>query len=65
MGDVVNTAAHLAAQGSKGWGVPAIMVGSTFQQNLNDHNRSLLKYEYSRGCYSGDVVRTDMNDWIG
>jgi len=65
MGDVVNRAAHLAAMGSKGWDTPAMMIGDTFHQNLNEHNRSLLTRDWSRGCYTGNVVLTEMNDWIG
>lgn len=66
MGDVVNRAAHLAHEAGRQWRHP-IFVGSNFQGNLNDHNRGLLttKHVQSLGTvHSGDVVRTEMNDWI-
>lgn len=66
MGDVVNRAAHLAHEAGRGWSDP-IFAGGVFQQNLNDHNRSLLTSRYisSLGTvYTGNVVSTDMNDWV-
>lgn len=38
---VVNRAAHLAHDAGRVWN-PAIYVGSVFQQNLSEHNQSLL-----------------------
>lgn len=66
MGDVVNRAAHLAHEAGRGLR-PAIYVGSDFQGNLNDANRGLLTHQYVQGLgsvYTGDVVRTDMYDWV-
>lgn len=63
MGDVVNEAAHLAAQGSSRHGAPAIMVSDDFYGNLNDQNKGLLRRDCNRGCYSGDVVSTVMEQW--
>lgn len=63
MGDVVNRAAKLAAQGSSGYLVHPIMVDNDFAANLNEHNASLLSRDYARGCYSGYVVSTAMEDW--
>ncbi|WP_181696381.1 adenylate/guanylate cyclase domain-containing protein [Nocardia sp. GTS18] len=66
MGDVVNRAAHLAHEAGRQWRNP-IFVGSDFFGNLNDHNQKLLTSQYVQGLgsiYAGDVVRTDMNDWI-
>lgn len=66
MGDIVNRAAHLAHEAGRQWR-PPIFVGSDFQGNLNDHNRGLLSSQYVQGLgtvYVGDVVRTDMNDWL-
>ncbi|MFE3222880.1 adenylate/guanylate cyclase domain-containing protein [Nocardia sp. NPDC059228] len=66
MGDVVNRAAHLAHEAGRQWQKP-IFVGSDFFGNLNDHNQGLLNSQYVQGLgsiYAGDVVRTDMNDWI-
>ncbi|MCY1716424.1 hypothetical protein OVA26_05615 [Microbacterium sp. SL62] len=67
MGDVVNSAAHLAHEGGRGWGRPAIYVGADFQQNLNEVNKSLLSSAQVSGIgtvYRGDVVRGDMSNWI-
>ncbi|MCE5292047.1 MAG: adenylate/guanylate cyclase domain-containing protein [Nocardiaceae bacterium] len=66
MGDVVNRAAHLAHEAGRQWRDP-IFVGSAFQGNLNEHNQELLKQQYVQGLgniYTGDVVHTNMNDWI-
>lgn len=66
MGDVVNRAAHLAHKAGRNW-QPPIWVGSTFQQNLNDHNRSLLtqRYDMEVGTvFTGYVIHTGMNEWI-
>ncbi len=66
MGDVVNRAAHLAHKAGRAWQNP-IFVGPDFQGNLNDHNQGLLTSQYVQGLgnvYTGDVVRTDMNDWV-
>lgn len=66
MGDVVNRAAHLAHDAGRGWN-PAIYVGSVFHQNLNDHNQGLLTQHYHSTLgtvYRGNVVRTDMSEWI-
>lgn len=67
MGDVVNRAAHLAHEARRGWGGNPIFTGGVFQQNLNEHNQSLVTSRYVSGLgtvYTGDVIRTDMNDWI-
>lgn len=63
MGDVVNEAAKLAAKGSDGLFTPPIMVSSNFRENLNDHNKGLLSYDSTRGCYSGTVVNVEMEKW--
>ncbi len=66
MGDVVNRAAHLAHKAGRGWQQP-IWVGSTFQQNLDGHNRGLLtrRWDGEVGTvHTGRVVNTAMNDWI-
>lgn len=66
MGDVVNRAAHLANRAGRDWQQP-IFVGGVFYNNLNKHNQGLLQSTYINGLgvvYAGNVVRTDMNDWI-
>lgn len=64
MGDVVNEAAHLAAKGSQGFESP-VMVSSDFHGNLSDHNRGLLAWNQKQRCYSGRVIATDMENWMG
>ncbi len=67
MGDVVNRAAHLAHEAGRGWGAHPIYIGDVFHQNLNEHNQGLLTSRWVSAVgtvYTGDVVRTDMNDWI-
>ena len=63
MGDVVNQAAKLAAQGNAGYGVPPIMIGDAFAANLNEENQKLVTKDWNRGCYTANVVNTAMNDW--
>lgn len=56
MGDVVNHAAKLAAQGANGAGVPPVMLGNAFAANLNQHNTNLIRHDPRRGCYTANVV---------
>lgn len=63
MGDVVNAAAKLAAQGSNGFGVPPMMIDDLFASNLNESNTKLVTKDWARGCYTANVVNTAMNDW--
>jgi class 3 adenylate cyclase len=66
MGDVVNRAAHLAHEAGRAWRDP-IFVGSDFKGNLNEQNQGLLSHQHVQNLgfvYTGDVVRTDMNDWV-
>ncbi|MFE2877476.1 hypothetical protein ACFXG6_20685 [Streptomyces roseus] len=64
MGDVVNEAAKLANYGSSGWNIPPLVTSSAFYGNLNEHNQGLLKHDYSRSCYTGDVINSTMEDWL-
>jgi len=67
MGDVVNSAAHLAHRAGRGSNKP-IYSGTVFAQNLNEHNSGLLTSSYdlelSRTVHVGNVVNIAMNDWI-
>lgn len=65
MGDVVNHAAKLAANGSKTYSDSRLMVSDVFRQNLNDHNKGLLTWNGNRGCWNGYVVRMDVDEWTG
>ena len=64
MGDVVNSASVLCSYGNKRYNDKKIMVSSTFQDNLNDHNKDLLSWNSDRSCYNGSVVNTEMNGWL-
>ncbi|MFE9055447.1 adenylate/guanylate cyclase domain-containing protein [Streptomyces mutabilis] len=64
MGDVVNEAAKLANYGNSSWSVPPIVASSAFYGNLNEENQGFLKYDYSRGCYTGSVVNSAMEEWF-
>lgn len=64
MGDVVNAAAKLAAQGNKTWSDKALMVSDVFKGNLNDDNQALLSWNSTRGCWHGNVVATTVEQWI-
>ncbi|MFE8988983.1 hypothetical protein ACFYMI_14285 [Streptomyces collinus] len=64
MGDVVNEAAKLANHGNSSWNVPALVTSEDFYINLNDHNQGLLKYDYSRKCYTGEVISKEMQAWF-
>lgn len=66
MGDVVNSAAHLAHKAGREWGDP-IWIGSEFRFNLNDHNQGLLTQTLDTELgyvYTGDIINPTMNDWI-
>jgi class 3 adenylate cyclase len=63
MGDVVNHSAKLAAHGMEAWNDKQLMVSSVFYDNLNDHNKGLLSYNYTRSAYHGSVINTAMDEW--
>jgi len=63
MGDVVNAAAKLAAQGSDGYAVPPMMIDNVFAGNLNENNTKLVTKDRTRGCYTANAVNVAMNDW--
>jgi class 3 adenylate cyclase len=63
MGDVVNQAAKLAAQGSSGYLVPPMMLGDSFASNLNDENTKLVTKDWVRGCCTANAINIAMNDW--
>lgn len=64
MGDVVNKASKLCHYGNRSWNDKEIMVSSEIYNNLNDHNKELLSWNSERNCYSGNVICTDMNEWV-
>lgn len=60
MGQVVNRAAELAAEGSKG-GLAPIVLDEDFAVWLNEHNREPIEYNYARDFYTSGAVNTLMN----
>ena len=62
MGDVVNRAAHLAAEGNRGFH-DALMVDGPFYDNLDEYNQGLLRRIPHLGCYSGNVIHREMDAW--
>lgn len=66
MGDVVNSAAHLAHKAGRMW-QPPMWFGSVFRLNLNDHNQGLLSSRWDSEVgqvYTGNVVNSAMSEWI-
>lgn len=63
MGDVVNEAAKLASQASKGtaW---SFLMDSDFQCNISEDNKNLTSYDIARGCYAASVINIEMNKWF-
>jgi len=62
MGDVVNQAAKLASMGSKDGESPLVM-DQVFYQNLEEYDTKWLTKKPYVDIYTGNVVRTDMEDW--
>jgi class 3 adenylate cyclase len=63
MGDVVNAAAKLAAQGNNGWGVPPMMIENAFADNLDENNAKLISKDWTRNCYTADAINVLMDEW--
>lgn len=63
MGEVVNQASKLCGKANKEWR-PEIIVSSVFYSNLNDHNKGLLTYNSNGEFYQGNVINTDINEWV-
>lgn len=64
MGDVVNTACHLANKAGRDYRKPIIVTGNIYC-NLNDHHKGLLSSYYDGEIirYEGNIIRNDMEDW--
>lgn len=64
MGDVVNSACHIANKAGRDGRSP-IIVSSVLKSNLNEHNQGLLSsiiIDYST-YYGGNIINTNMEDW--
>jgi len=64
MGTLVAEAAKLCSYGNRSFSDHEIMVSKVFFYNLNDQNKSLLKYHSTYDCYHGNVIATLMNNWL-
>ena len=64
MGDVVNSACHIANKAGRG-GKSPIIVSSVVYSNLNEDNQKLLGSTIidSTTYYGRNIVNTHMNDW--
>lgn len=64
LGRLVGEAAMLCSYGNKTYDDGRMMVSEVFFSNLNDHNKSLLFYNYNRSCYHGNVINLEMDEWV-
>lgn len=62
MGDVVNHAAKLAAQGSKD-GRPPILIANDLAYALKDEYWEMVRSSFDPDCFYADVVNKLMNEW--
>lgn len=64
MGDVVNSACHIANKAGRN-GMNPIMVSECIYSNLNDQNKGLLNSTYIGFTlyYSGNIVNSNMEQW--
>lgn len=62
MGDVVNEASNLCNKANKE-NNKCILVDADVQCNLTDHQKGLLKYNYTEQCYEGDIINKEMEKW--
>jgi class 3 adenylate cyclase len=68
MGDVVNDSSNLCHQGNKVLR-QSVQVSTTIYQNLNNHNKSLLKPVCLKGLYlpdqyEGEIIDVEMDNWL-
>ena len=64
MGDVVNQASKLCNYGNKTNNDAKIMINSWMFSNLNEHNQKLLRWNENRQCYHGDIIMSNIENWI-
>ncbi len=64
LGKLIGEAAKLCSYGNKEYAEKAMMVSSTFYNNLNEDNQKLLTWNSLRDCYHGNVINTSMNAWV-
>jgi class 3 adenylate cyclase len=64
MGEVVNSAAKLANQAASTAFASPMLINDSYYESLDDENKGFFSRDWSRGCYSGDVINIEMNDWV-
>jgi class 3 adenylate cyclase len=64
MGDVVNSASNLCGHGNSSYLDAEVMVSTVVYNNLNEKNKSLLQFNYSKQCYCGNVINIPINDYV-
>jgi class 3 adenylate cyclase len=64
IGKIVGQTAALCSYGNKIFQDREIMVSEGVYTNLSEHNKSLLVENITRGCYHGNVIRLDMDEWV-
>jgi class 3 adenylate cyclase len=64
LGRVVGQAATLCKNGNRTILDRELLVSTRVYELLDNKNKSLLTWSAERSCYHGNVVRTDMDDWV-
>jgi len=65
IGNAVAEARHNSSEANKSINY-AIVASSIFRQNLNNHNKNLLRHEYNFHAgkvYAGNIINCDMDNW--
>ncbi|GAB7041954.1 MULTISPECIES: adenylate/guanylate cyclase domain-containing protein [Catenuloplanes] len=63
MGDVVNSAAKLAAAGNQSYGDQTIMMSDDFHTNLQDTYKAMTSINLRHNCFQANVVNSTMEAW--
>ena len=64
LGKMVAEASTLSSYGRRDLLDKRMMVSELFHYNLNDHNKALLEWNSTRGCYHGYIVNIEMSEWL-
>lgn len=64
LGKLVGEAAELCSYGNRSWSDAEVMISNGFYSNLNEHNKGLLSWSHQRNCYHGNIVNSEMNEWV-
>jgi class 3 adenylate cyclase len=64
IGKIVGMAAALCNYGNRISSDREIMVSEIVYSSLSDHNKNLLEWNSTRGCYHGNVINLAMHEWV-